>query len=84
MLRHSLLWGLLGLVAMVHAEESPSALPADFLYYLREFSDEQGELIDPESLALLDQQAPNSEPLVAAQSSSASTDSLPENEEPTP
>lgn len=82
--KHSLLWGFLGLAAVAQAEEIPSALPADFLYYLREFSDEQGELIDPESLALLDQQAPKSEPLAAAHSSSASTDSLPENEEPTP
>lgn len=35
----------------VNADESDEPLSAEFLQYLAEFSDEQGEILDPELLA---------------------------------
>ena len=52
----------------VNADESEEPLSAEFLQYLAEFSDEQGEMLDPELLADLmraNQSAAEQQPAMA-------------------
>jgi hypothetical protein len=57
----------------VNADESEEPLSAEFLQYLAEFSDEQGEILDPELLADL---MPANQPL--AEQKPAMVNTVPE------
>lgn len=63
----------------VSADETEEALSADFLHYLTEFSDEQGDILDPEALAELmrvDQSAEHQESLKSSIASDMADDEV--------